>query len=73
MEKGFGAEIVRRFGTPLRRMYTADELGLPRPIGEALERLKRIEKPIERDPTRSVAPGEEPRRNHRVLWRWGGH
>jgi hypothetical protein len=46
MDKEFGAEIVRAFATPLRRLYTFDERDLPLPMAEALERLKRIERDL---------------------------
>jgi len=52
MDKEFGAEIVRAFATPLRRIYTFDERDLPLRMAEALERLRRIE----RDPCRSGGP-----------------
>ena len=46
MDKEFGAEIVRAFAMPLRRLYTFDERDLPLRMAEALERLRRIERDL---------------------------
>lgn len=43
MERSFGVEIISAFGARLRGLYGQDEQGLPAPMRESLERLKRAE------------------------------
>lgn len=46
MERDFGSEMTRLFGTRLKRIYELDETALPAPIALWLERLRRAEKEL---------------------------
>ena len=48
MERDFGYELARAFGTRMKRMYELDETALPKPIAQWLERLHRAEQELAR-------------------------
>lgn len=43
MERDFGTEIVRSFGSRLKRTYQLDETALPREMAVCLEKLQDAE------------------------------
>lgn len=57
MEREFGAEIVRSFGTHLKRTYQLDESDLPREIVVCLEKLQDAEHRI--SPMGASRPSED--------------
>lgn len=57
MERDFGAEIVRSFGTCLKRTYQLDETDLPQEMVVCLERLHDAEHRI--SPMGASQPSED--------------
>lgn len=48
MEREYGYELARVFGTRMKRVYELEESALPKPIAQWLERLHHAEQELAR-------------------------
>lgn len=69
MEREFGYELARVFGTHMKRVYEPEETALPKPIAQWLERLHRAEQEMAR---RAQGEPRDPTRPRDALGRRGG-